>query len=54
MNVDNCTIVQVSLCDAVGLSLLIQGTFLYYVSMCQLESSLVCNSPLFHQIFVNM
>ena len=45
---------QVSLCDAVGLSLLIQGISLYYVSICQLESSLVCSSPLFHQIFVNI
>ena len=62
MNVDNCTIMQVSLCDTVGLSLLIPGISLYYISisifcMCQLEkleSSLVCDSPLFHQIVVNM
>ena len=45
---------QVSLCDAVGLSLLMQGISLYYVSMWQLESSLFCDSPLFHQVLVNI
>ena len=57
MNVDNCTIVQVSLCDAIGLPLLILGDFPFlhkYLCMCQLESSLVCDAPLSHQIFVNI